>query len=117
MTCALTVWHNIVRTGDVSTLATLIADNAVFYSPVVHTPQVGKAIVVKYLTAAATVLLNENFHYVRELKQEHEALLEFQATIDGIVINGIDQIQWNASNQIVGYKVRVRPRKAVQKLH
>ena len=109
MACALTVWHNIVRTGDVSTLATLIADNAVFYSPVVHTPQVGKAIVVKYLTAAATVLLNESFHYVLEMKQEHEALLEFQATIDDIMINGIDHIQWNESNQIVGFKVWVRP--------
>ena len=117
MACALTVWHNIVRTGDVSTLNTLIADDAVFYSPVVHTPQVGKAIVVKYLTAAATVLLNESFHYVREMKQEHEALLEFQATIDGIVINGIDHIQWNESNQIVGFKVWVRPLKAIQNLH
>ena len=117
MPTALDSWHDIIRNGDTSTLETLIADDAVFHSPVVHTPQVGKAIVVKYLTAAAMVLMNDSFHYVREMVQDHEALLEFQATIDDIVINGIDHIRWNENNQIVEFKVWVRPLKAIQKLH
>ena len=117
MVTALDSWHDIIRNGDTSALETLIADDAVFHSPVVHTPQVGKAIVVKYLTAAAIVLMNDSFHYVREMVQEHEALLEFQATIDDIVINGIDHIRWNENNQIVEFKVWVRPLKAIQKLH
>ena len=117
MVTALDSWHDIIRNGDTSALETLIADDAVFHSPVVHTPQVGKAIVVKYLTAAAMVLMNNSFHYVREMVQDHEALLEFQATIDDIVINGIDHIRWNENNQIVEFKVWVRPLKAIQKLH
>ncbi len=117
MVTALDSWHDIIRNGDTSALETLIADDAVFHSPVVHTPQVGKAIVVKYLTAAAIVLMNDSFHYVREMVQDHEALLEFQATIDDIVINGIDHIRWNENNQIVEFKVWVRPLKAIQKLH
>ena len=117
MVTALDSWHDIIRNGDTSALETLIADDAVFHSPVVHTPQVGKAIVVKYLTAAAMVLMNGSFHYVREMVQEHEALLEFKATIDDIVINGIDHIRWNDNNQIVEFKVWVRPLKAIQKLH
>ena len=117
MVTALDSWHDIIRNGDTSALETLIADDAVFHSPVVHTPQVGKAIVVKYLTAATMVLMNGSFHYVREMVQEHEALLEFQATIDDIVINGIDHIRWNENNQIVEFKVWVRPLKAIQKLH
>ena len=117
MVTALDSWHDIIRNGDTSALETLIADDAVFHSPVVHTPQVGKAIVVKYLTAAAMVLMNDSFHYVREMVQDHEALLEFQATIDDIVINGIDHIRWNDNNQIVEFKVWVRPLKAIQKLH
>ena len=117
MAAALDSWHDIIRNGDTSALETLIADDAVFHSPVVHTPQVGKAIVVKYLTAAAMVLMNDSFHYVREMVQDHEALLEFQATIDDIVINGIDHIRWNENNQIVEFKVWVRPLKAIQKLH
>ena len=117
MVTALDSWHDIIRNGDTSALETLIADDAVFHSPVVHTPQVGKAIVVKYLTAAAMVLMNNSFHYVREMVQDHEALLEFQATIDDIVINGIDHIRWNENNQIVEFKVWGRPLKAIQKLH
>ena len=117
MVTALDSWHDIIRNGDMSALETLIADDAVFHSPVVHTPQVGKAIVLKYLTAAAMVLINDSFHYVREMAQEQEALLEFQATIDDIVINGIDHIRWNDNNQIVEFKVWVRPLKAIQKLH
>ena len=117
MVTALDSWRDIIRNGDMSALETLIADDAVFHSPVVHTPQVGKAIVVKYLTAAAIVRMNDSFHYVREMVQEQEALLEFQATIDDIVINGIDHIRWNDNNQIVEFKVWVRPLKAIQKLH
>ena len=117
MAAALDSWHDIIRSGDASALDTLIADDAVFHSPVVHTPQVGKTIVVKYLTAAAKVLLNGSFHYVREMVDERQAMLEFEVTIDDIVINGVDHICWNDNNQIIEFKVWVRPLKGMQKLH
>ena len=117
MAAALDSWHDIIRSGDASALDTLIADDAVFHSPVVHTPQVGKAIVVKYLTAAAKVLLNGSFFYVREMVDERQAMLEFEVTIDDIVINGVDHICWNDNNQIIEFKVWVRPLKGMQKLH
>ena len=117
MAAALDSWHDIIRSGDASALDTLIADDAVFHSPVVHTPQVGKAIVVKYITAAAKVLLNGSFHYVREMVDERQAMLEFEVTIDDIVINGVDHICWNDNNQIIEFKVWVRPLKGMQKLH
>ena len=117
MAAALDSWHEIIRNGDVSALDTLIADDAVFYSPVVHTPQVGKVIVVKYLTAAANVLLDESFKYLREIVDERQAMLEFEVTLDDIVINGVDHIRWNDNNQIIEFKVWVRPLKGMQKLH
>ena len=117
MAAALDSWHEIIRNGDTSALDTLIADDAVFHSPVVHTPQVGKAIVVKYLTAAANVLLDESFKYLREIVDERQAMLEFQVTLDDIVINGVDHIRWNDNNQIIEFKVWVRPLKGMQKLH
>ena len=117
MAAALDSWHEIIRNGDVSALDTLIADDAVFHSPVVHTPQVGKAIVVKYLTAAANVLLDESFKYLGEMVDERQAMLEFQVTLDDIVINGVDHIRWNDNNQIIEFKVWVRPLKGMQKLH
>ena len=117
MATALDSWHEIIRNGDASALDTLIADDAVFHSPVVHTPQVGKAIVVKYLTAAANVLLDESFKYLREMVDERQAMLEFQVTLDDIVINGVDHIRWNDNNQLIEFKVWVRPLKGMQKLH
>jgi len=117
MAIALDSWHDIIRNGDASALDTLIADDAVFHSPVVHTPQVGKALVVKYLTAAANVLLDESFKYLREMVDERQAMLEFQVTLDDIVINGVDHIRWNDNNQIIEFKVWVRPLKGMQKLH
>ena len=117
MAIAMDSWHDIIRNGDASALDTLIADDAVFHSPVVHTPQVGKAIVVKYLTAAANVLLDESFKYLREMVEERQAMLEFQVTLDDIVINGVDHIRWNDNNQIIEFKVWVRPLKGMQKLH
>lgn len=74
---AIDEWHNIVRTRDASGLSKLLADDVVFYSPVVHTPQVGKAITTRYLSAAVKVFGNEGFKYVREIVGESDAALEF----------------------------------------
>ena len=94
----------------------MLADDAVFHSPVVHTPQVGKAIVSKYLLSAAKVLNGDHFAYVRELVDGDNALLEFVSEIDGIKINGIDLIRFDENGKIIDFKVMVRPIKAVNKL-
>ena len=101
---------------DLTALAAMVADDAVFHSPVVHTPQVGKAKVMAYLGAAAQVLGNESFAYVRELVDGNEALLEFTAELDGIHVNGIDLIRFDAEGTILDFKVMVRPMKAMNKL-
>ena len=110
-------WHQIAEAHDVVALGRLLADDVVFESPVVHTPQVGKPITTLYLQAAMHVLGNESFRYLNEWYGEHSAVLEFQSTCEGILINGVDMIEWNASGQISHFKVMVRPLKAVNKLH
>lgn len=117
MSNAIEAWHHIVKTGDTDALNTLIADEAVFYSPVVHTPQKGKDITIAYLSGAYEVLINDTFEYLREIKSNNEAFLEFRAVIDGIEINGVDFIKWNDSNQIIEFRVWVRPLKAMNMLH
>jgi ketosteroid isomerase-like protein len=114
---ALNAWHDIVESGDVGALDDLLAEDAVFHSPVVHTPQAGKALVKAYLTAASQVLGGEGFQYLREVSSDNLAVLEFQTEIDGIVINGVDMIAWNADGKIVDFKVMVRPLKAINLLH
>jgi len=114
---AIESWHRIVRTRDASGLAELLADDVVFYSPVVHTPQVGKAITIMYLSAAVKVFGNESFKYVREIEGDSDAVLEFETEIDGILINGVDMIKWNADGKIIEFKVMIRPLKAINLIH
>ncbi|MGB7656040.1 MAG: nuclear transport factor 2 family protein [Novosphingobium sp.] len=110
-------WHAYMHShGDAELLGALVAPEAVFHSPVVHTPQAGKAKVMMYLLAAAQVLGNDSFAYVRELVDGDHALLEFTATIEGIHVNGIDLITFDADGKITDFKVMVRPLKAVNKL-
>ncbi|HQD84853.1 MAG TPA: nuclear transport factor 2 family protein [Quisquiliibacterium sp.] len=82
-----------------------------------HTPQAGKAITAKYLSAAFRVLNNEHFHYRNDWFGERSAVLEFATTIDGIVINGVDIVHWDAAGRITHFKVMVRPLKAINLLH
>ncbi|MGB7210550.1 MAG: nuclear transport factor 2 family protein, partial [Pyrinomonadaceae bacterium] len=98
-------------------LDSLLADDIIFYSPVVYTPQVGKAIAIKYLTAAFHVFFNETFEYVREVTGPHDAVLEFEVEMDGINVNGVDMIKWNGEGKIVEFKVMIRPLKAINLIH
>jgi hypothetical protein len=110
-------WHRIVATRDRAALAALLADDVVFLSPVVHTPQRGKAIALAYLGAALEAFLAPGFGYVRELVGERDAMLEFVATIEGIEVNGVDLLRWDADGRITEFKVMLRPLKAVNLMH
>ena len=113
----LATWHDLVSTRNVKGLDALLADGVVFHSPVVHTPQVGKAITTQYLAAAFQVFFNETFRYVREIAGPRDAVLEFQVEIDGIAVNGVDMIRWDDEGRIVEFKVMIRPLKAINLIH
>ena len=117
MTSPLQAWHEVVRSRDMDKLNALLADDVVFHSPVVHTPQRGKAITSLYLAGAMHVLNSEHFRYEREIVGERDVLLEFVTELDGLQINGIDLIRFNDAGQIIDFKVMVRPLKAVNAVH
>ena len=106
-------WHGLVKAHNPSGLEDLLADDVVFFSPVVHTPQRGKAPTIAYLAAAFQVFFNPSFHYVRELLGPSNAMLEFETEIEGILVNGVDIIKWNASGKVTEFKVMIRPLKAI----
>ena len=110
-------WHQLVRERNPRGLDALLADEVVFHSPVVHTPQVGKALTRMYLMAAFKVLAGPAFHYVREVVGSHDAVLEFETEIDGVLVNGVDIIKWNEAGRIVEFKVMLRPLKAINLIH
>jgi hypothetical protein len=111
------IWHKVALSRDPNTISATLHDDCVFESPVVHTPQVGKAITSQYLAAAGFTLGNDSFRYVGEWHRENSAILEFTAEIDGIKINGIDMISCDDDGLITHFKVMVRPLKAVNMLH
>ncbi|UCF48375.1 MAG: nuclear transport factor 2 family protein [Myxococcales bacterium] len=114
---AIDSWHRLIEERNVGALDDILAEDAVFHSPVVHTPQKGKQLTKLYLSAAIMVLGSSNFTYVREVIGDSDAVLEFTAEIDGIHINGVDMVHWNADGKIDDFKVMIRPLKAVNLLH
>jgi hypothetical protein len=113
----LATWHRIVESRDPRELDALLDDDIVFHSPVVHTPQRGKALATMYLAAAVAVFGNPSFRYVREIAGPSDAMLEFETTIDGILVNGVDILRWNGAGRLVEFKVMLRPLKAIQVVH
>jgi len=113
----ITRWHRILAQRDPCELQSWLDEDAVFFSPVVHTPQRGRALTMLYLSAAFQVLFNDSFRYVREVIGPNDAALEFETVIDGTTINGIDIISWNESGRVVEFKVMLRPLKAINLVH
>lgn len=113
----LQAWHRLVVTRDPAGLDALLAHDAVFHSPVVHTPQRGRQLAARYLGAAFHVFFNPTFRYVREIVGPSDAVLEFETEIDGIAVNGVDLVKWNDAGQIVEFKVMLRPLKAINLIH
>ena len=113
----IALWHRIVRERDARALDALLADDVVFFSPVVHAPQQGKALATMYLAAALHVFGNPTFHYVREIVGNGDAMLEFETELDGIVVNGVDILRWNADGRVTEFKVMLRPLKAITLIH
>ena len=115
---ALERWHHYIKSQDQKVLWDLLHPDAVFESPVVHTPQRGRDITFKYLASAGTVLGGPGFKYLGEWRNENGAVLEFENDVEGIKINGVDIITFSDDGrQITHFKVMVRPLKAINLLH
>ena len=115
---ALERWHHYIKSQDQKVLWDLLHPDAVFESPVVHTPQRGRDITFKYLASAGTVLGGPGFNYLGEWRNENGAVLEFENDVEGIKINGVDIITFSDDGrQITHFKVMVRPLKAINLLH
>ena len=107
-------WIDIIENGRTDELEDMLAEDAVFYSPAVFTPQVGRAKAAAYLSAAERMFAGADFRYVEQWFSQYSAILEFTTDLDGIHIDGIDMIHWNDDDRIVSFKVMIRPLKALQ---
>ena len=112
----LELWHEILEQRNPQRLDEVLAEDCVFLSPVVHTPQRGRELTKLYLTGAFHVF-NDSFRYVKEVVTPQHAVLEFTCDMDGILVNGVDIMSFDEQGRINEFKVMVRPLKAINLLH
>jgi hypothetical protein len=112
---ALRAWHAVVVAQDADLLDDLLADDVVFRSPALFTPQRGKAMTTHYL-ASALAVLGPTLRYVGEWHDGDSAVLEFEADLEGVVVHGVDMLRWNADGRLTSFTVMVRPMRGLQKL-
>jgi hypothetical protein len=111
----LQAWHEVVDARDPALLDALLADDVEFRSPAVFAPQHGKAIATMYLSAALTVL-GPTLRYVAQWFDESSAVLEFEADLGGVFVQGVDMMRWNSEGRLTGFTVIVRPLRGLQEL-
>jgi hypothetical protein len=112
---ALRSWHAIAAARDPAPLDALLADDVEFRSPAVYAPQTGKALATLYLTGALKVL-GPSMRYVAEWYDESSAVLEFEASLDGVYVQGVDILRWNGDDKVISFTVMARPLRGLEKL-
>jgi hypothetical protein len=112
---ALRSWHAVTAARDPALLDALLADEVEFRSPAVFAPQKGKALTTLYLAGALRVL-GPSLRYVGEWYDESSAVLEFEADLDGVYVQGVDMLRWNTDSKLISFTVMVRPLRGLEKL-
>jgi hypothetical protein len=112
---AVRSWHSFVESSDLALLDGLLADDVVFRSPAVFAPQQGKAVTTRYLSAAM-VVLGPSLRYIGEWHDGSGAVLEFEAELDGVYLQGVDMLRWNDEDKLASFTVMVRPLRGLEKL-
>lgn len=108
-------WHRMVAAGNLSEVASLMAPDAVFRSPVAFTPYQGAPLVAQFLQQAMQVF--EGFHYYRTfIAGDDSVVLEFGARVGDRELKGIDMIRFDAEGRIAEFEVMVRPASGLQAL-
>ena len=116
-------WHRYMGGGSPDALDDLLADDVAFYSPVVFTPQRGREVTTQYLLAAADALAGEAdgpagaFRYTKQVLAGDTAVLEFETSVAGRYVNGVDIVRCDDAGRIVEFRVMLRPLQAIQAVH
>jgi len=125
-------WHRYLRGELDGGLDAILAEDVVFLSPIVFTPQRGRDLTKLYLNAAGATIGEGSkqsaaadptekdatkFRYVKQVLSGHHAVLEFETEMAGKYVNGVDILTCNDSGRIVEFKVMIRPLQAINLLH
>ncbi len=117
---AIARWHQYLGGELPGGLDELLADDVVFYSPVVFTPQRGRPVTAQYLEAASRALAGGDgapFRYTKQVLSGDTAVLEFETSVEGRYVNGVDIIRCDDAGRIVEFRVMLRPLQGIQAVH
>ncbi|CAN5552576.1 nuclear transport factor 2 family protein [soil metagenome] len=114
MNQTLSRWHQFIEKPKAEILQEILAEDVQFHSPFIWKPKDGKAITTQILLTVSKVF--QNFRYVREITQENQFCLEFEANIGELTLRGVDLIQMNDDGKINDFEVMIRPANALQML-
>lgn len=109
-------WHELMQRNDLRSLPELLHPQALFRSPMAHTPYAGAPVVSMILNTVSTVF--EDFAYHRELATADgfTVVLEFSARVGERELKGIDMIRFDGDGKIVEFEVMIRPMSGLQAL-
>ncbi|MCS5635065.1 MAG: nuclear transport factor 2 family protein [Myxococcota bacterium] len=126
-------WHKYLKGQLPEGLDSLLAEDVIFYSPVVYTPQKGREITKLYLAAAASSFGGDEndgdgsrdltpsdpdaFRYTKEILAGNQAVLEFESRVGGKYVNGVDILECNDEGKLIEFRVMIRPLQAVNMMH
>jgi hypothetical protein len=124
-------WQRHLRGDLPGGLDELLHEDVVFYSPIVYTPQRGREITKLYLAAAGQTMPGDppaggddasdgttgRFRYTKQVLDGDTAVLEFETTLEGKYVNGVDIIRCDDEGSIVEFRVMIRPLQAINLVH
>src|ERR1700730_4217891 len=112
---SLAKWHAMMAKNDLSELPSIVAERAIFRSPIAFPPYPTRDVVCLVLRTAASVF--EDFVYHREfVAGANHVLLEFSARVGDKQLKGVDIIHFDEAGRIAEFEVMVRPANALMAL-
>ena len=62
------------------------------------------------------LVLGPSLHHVSEWHDNSSAVLEFEAELEGIYVQGVDILRWNDEGRLVSFTVMARPLRGLEKV-
>ncbi len=103
-----------IESMDLAGVLATLAEDVVFFSPIVHKPYEGRE--ATGLLLAGVMRVFQDFRYVAEYASPEGAVLRFHTRIGDREVDGVDILSFNAAGQIAEFSVMVRPYSAATAL-
>ena len=113
---SLETWHALVARGDLNGLAAIVHPDAVFRSPMAHSPYGPAPALLLILGTVITIFKDFSYHRQFVSGDGMSVVLEFTAAVGDKKVSGIDMIRFNDEGKIVEFEVMVRPMSGLQAL-